>query len=134
MFALIQGSIIFFSCFTTMRNATEVYGFKSDKGHTKIDQIHSGKTADLWLIGNLVYFAVILFSNIKILQDSHNLTPSSILFNILSTLAFIGCFYKFNQNTTDSLFKHFDHIWHFSQYMLCALFFLLAMWPINNLF
>ena len=32
MFAAIQGSIIFFSIFTTMKNATEVYGLKSEKG------------------------------------------------------------------------------------------------------
>lgn len=36
-------------------------------GQQKIDQIHSGKTADLWLIGNLVYFAVVLFVNMKVL-------------------------------------------------------------------
>jgi len=35
LYAIIQGSVIFFSCFTTMKNATEVYGTK--KGHNNID-------------------------------------------------------------------------------------------------
>jgi len=70
----------------------------------------------------------------KILQDSHNLTSLSILLNLLSTLSFVGVFYQINTDKSSDLFKHFDHTWHYSQYMLCAFFFMMAMWPINNFF
>jgi magnesium-transporting ATPase (P-type) len=59
-YAIMQSTLIFYSCFSTMKNANEVYG-------DKLNPIISGKSSDLYLTGSLLYGSIVLISNLKLL-------------------------------------------------------------------
>ena len=52
-----------------------------------------GKTADLWLIGSLVYAVVVCHVNNKLLQDSNTINALVLFFNIMSSVSFFLVFY-----------------------------------------
>lgn len=110
-----------------MKNANEVFGAQFVK-------INSGKSSDLYLIGTLLYGSIVLISNLKLLQDSHSYNLLTILASIFSIFSYFGIFYAFSMDKNNDLFRHFDLITHFPQYMLCISFFALGMWPINQFY
>lgn len=76
---------------------------------------------------------MVLFVNLKLINDSNNLSIPLIFLCLLSCASFVGVFYAFSQLKESPLHLQFAHVWHYPQYSLCVLFFALAMWPLNQI-
>lgn len=131
LYTFIQSAVIFYTSYSVMLNAPEIYGSSTDDSAT-FKQIQSGKTADWALIGSVLYAAVVIFVNLRLLQDSSSFSWQNIFINLASSAAFFVAFYIFNLYPENDLYLHFNHIWHYPQYLLCILFFALSMWPIDS--
>lgn len=132
-YTVIQAALIFYGCFTSLLNAPEMYGPGKNQDELQLGLIQSGKTPDLVIIGSLLYFAVVLFVNLKLIHDSNSLSIPLIFLSLLSCVSFVGVFYGFSQLKESPLHLQFAHVWHYPQYSLCVLFFTLAMWPLNQI-
>jgi len=115
-----------------MKRSLEVYGVLESKGQSTVGEIRSGRLPDLQLTGSLVFSAVVLFANMRLLQDSYRFTWHVLLANVLSTGSFFLVFYFLSLDERSPLFSHFDHLWHYPQATLCIFFFALGMWPLNT--
>ena len=60
--------------------------------NTSIEEA-GGKTADMWLMGSLVYAVVVCHVNNKLLQDSNTLNFLVIFFNVMSSVSFVLVFW-----------------------------------------
>ena len=114
-------------CFSVMLTSPEMY---KDLGN--LTPIHSGKLADLTLIGTLVYGAVVTFVNFKILQDANSFTIPFVSATMFSWMSFFIVFFYLSQQSWNSLYHQFDCIWRYPQYALCLIFFAMTMWPVNS--
>lgn len=95
-----------------MLNAPETFGTSKDQPGD-LHAIKSGKTVDLIIIGSLLYFAVVLFANFKLLFDSNNLTYVTIGVNLLSSASYLAIFYAFSQEQDSQLHLMFQYILHY---------------------
>lgn len=86
---------------------------------------------DLQFTGTLVYAAVVLLSNTRLLQDTYQLTWHVFAASLASNGSFFLVFYFLSLDERSTLFAHFDDLWHYPQAALCLLFFLIGMWPLN---
>ena len=59
--------------------------------------IKSGKLADLPIIGSLLYGAIVIFVNFKILQDSNSFTFTFVFVTMLSWISYFVVFYYLSQ-------------------------------------
>jgi len=84
------------------------------------------------MAGTLMYGAIVIISNLKLMQDSHSYSMLAISVNLFSIMSFIGVFYTFSSDKQNDLFKHFNLMYHFPQFVLCLGFFAIAMWPVNQ--
>jgi len=132
LYSIWQALLIFLMCFSVMKRSLEVYGFLESKGQNTFGEIKSGRLPDLQLTGSLVFSAVVLFANMRLLQDSYRFTWHVLLANVLSTGSFFLVFYFLSLDERSPLFAHFDHLWHYPQATLCIFFFALGMWPLNT--
>jgi len=63
----------------------------------------NGRTQDLWSIGSMVYFGIVLVANLRLFYSTHNHTWISLFLMLFSVLSYLIVLYIM------SLFRHFEN-------------------------
>lgn len=132
LYGVFQSLVIYVVSFGSLAQA--VVGHAEREESNPGSSTYSGQTPDAALLGAMVLAADVFYINIRLLQDTNNITFEVIFVNIISLASLFGIFFGLDSQPLSDLAHHLDFLLHFPLFGVIMLFFALSMWSINSFF
>jgi len=95
---------------------------------------NQGELPDMWIIGAMLYIAIVFIVNNKLLLDANSTNFIVICINVMSNVLVVLAFFAVNFFAGDELYRKFVEFWEYPALLMLLVFFTLSMWPLGTFY